>query len=98
MKPRPKRSMFNPLRWGLNLWIAVDQLGNVVTGGAPDETISGRMGRAIVNKAGGFGGWLSRTLCKGLNVLDRNHCVETYEYEKELGLHRPESLGDRPGD
>ena len=98
MKPKPKRSVFNPLRWGLNLWVAVDQLGNAIIGGAPDETISGRMGRAIVEKRKGFSGWISRTMCKGLNVVDKNHCVDTYEYEKSLGLHRPESLDDKPGD
>ena len=78
--------------------MAIDIGLNTLLLGSPTETISGRMGRAIVNKSKGFGGWMSRMLCKGLNLLDKNHCVDTYEYEKELGLHRPESLDDKKGD
>jgi hypothetical protein len=31
-----------------NIAIALDQLGNVLTGGVPDETISSRMGKHLV--------------------------------------------------
>ena len=98
MKPQKKRSIFNPLRWAHNLWVALDQVGNDMIGGAPDETISGRMGRAIVNQSKGVGGFLSKWVCKGLSLIDKNHCVDTYEYELSLGQHRPESLNDKPGD
>ena len=90
--------MFSLRRWAGNLWIALDEFGNAITGGAPDGTISGRMGKAIVENRKGFSGWLSRTLCKGLNLINKNHCVDTYEYEKNLGIHRPESLDDKLGD
>lgn len=32
-------------RWTHNLFISVDQFGNAITGGDPDETISSRLGR-----------------------------------------------------
>jgi hypothetical protein len=97
-KPVPKRSIFNPKRWLLNIAISADLVLNAVFLGSPTETMSGRMGRTISNKSRGFGGWMSRTICAGLNWLDKGHCLDTYEYEKSLGLHRPESLGDKPGD
>jgi hypothetical protein len=89
---------FNLRQYGINIWLAIDMVLNAMTGGSPTETMSGRMGRAIVQGRKGFSGWLSRTICKGLNLLDKNHCIDTYEAERKLGLHRPESLDDQPGD
>lgn len=98
-KPQVKRSVFNPKRWlGNIVFVILDLLPNVLTGGSSTESMSSRMGRAIVLKSKGFGGWLSRTLCRGLDLIDRGHCVDTYEFEKSMGLHRPESLDDKPGD
>jgi len=88
---------FKPKQFFYNGWIILDETGNWLTGGASDETMSGRMGRAVVEKRKGFSGWLARTICKGLNVFGKDHCVETYKSELEHA-HRPESLDDKPGD
>ena len=93
------RHKFNPKRWVANIvFVSLDLLPNVVLLGSPTESMSSRMGRAVAEKRKGFSGWLSRTICSGLNWLDDNHCVDTWEYEKSLGQHRPEAMDDKQGD
>lgn len=99
MKPLPKRHVLNPKRWlGNIVFVVLDLLPNAIFFGSSTESMSSRMGRAIVSGAKGFGGGLSRVICRGLDWFDKNHCVDTYEFEKSLGTHRPESLDDKPGD
>jgi len=68
-------------KYMLNLLISVDQLGNVIFGGDPDETISSRLGK-IKKKHGGKIPW-SRPVCKiidaGLDKIDPNHSIEAIE-------------------
>lgn len=52
------------------LGIDVDDLGNGLTGGNCDETLSSRIGRDAVK-----GGRFARTAAKVLNVFGRNHCA-----------------------
>lgn len=77
---------FNPVRYVINLAIALDQLGNTMTGGAPDETISSRAGRAAV-----MGRWWGRVLCWGLGVLDSGHCEKAIQAEIE-GRHQAAAI------
>lgn len=62
----------------LNIAIAVDQLGNALTGHDPQETISSRLGK-LKRKYGGkiprrFP--LKRLIDAGLDLIDENHSLE----------------------
>ncbi len=59
----------------LNVMYSIDQLGNAVIGGDPDETISSRAGRAV--KEGRCKG--CKLLCWLLNKVDPNHCDKYLE-------------------
>ena len=66
-----------------NLLISIDQLVNTIFWGDPDETISSRLGRKLMQKREGCCKWRKR-LCKILSFLDPadgNHCVESIEEE-----------------
>jgi hypothetical protein len=68
-------------RYFVNLLIAIDQLGNTIIGGDPDETISSRAGKNITVRARERrGGWY--WLCRALHVLDPNHCKDAIEHDE----------------
>ena len=87
---------FNPLRWVGNLLITVDQAVNAVLGGAPDETISSRMGRWKDKRRGGERA-IGRAVSGALDKIDPGHSDKVEADEKRVP-HRPESLNDEPGD
>jgi hypothetical protein len=60
-----------------NILISIDQFGNTITGGAPDETISSRLGRNYQ------GSWIERLVDWGAYVLTgkKNHCEDALEPE-----------------
>jgi hypothetical protein len=60
--------------WGKNIALGIDQLGNTVLRGNPDETISSRAGR--VREQGKLWGCV---LCKFLDWLDPDHCNKAIE-------------------
>lgn len=66
-----------PKDWILNVLISVDQLGNAVLRGDPDETISSRAAKAELR--GKKWGCL---LCKFLNKLDKDHCKKSIESDE----------------
>jgi hypothetical protein len=57
-----------------NILIAVDQLGNTIFGGDPQETISSRSDKAM--KAGKKWGCV---LCKFLSIFQKDHCQKAVE-------------------
>jgi len=61
-------------KYGWNILITHDQVGNTLFAGDPDETISSRTGK--MQKTGAF--W-ARALCWVLNKLDTGHCVDAEE-------------------
>lgn len=68
-------------RYLWNALVAFDQLINALTGGDPDMTLSGRMGRAVAEgrcKACGIVCWL-------LDKIDSNHCARANESEADEG-------------
>jgi len=68
-------------KYVLNILISVDQFGNTVFGGDPDETISSRIGK-IKLKHGGRIPWrrpFIRLIDWGLERIDRNHSVDAIE-------------------
>lgn len=58
----------------LNILISVDQFANVIFGGAPDETISSRLGRNY------DGSWMEKFVNK-LFFWQKDHCTEAIEPE-----------------
>lgn len=80
-------------RYLLNLLLALDQFGNVLLGGDPDETISSRLGR-IATANGGSIPWsrpLSRAAGWALDRIDRDHCHDAIEPDEG-----DEGVVDRP--
>jgi len=71
-------------KWIVNLLISIDQLGNTVTGGDPDETISSRLGKLKV-KHGGKVPWshpLAKVIDWGLDKIDTNHSIDAIEKDE----------------
>lgn len=61
------------MKYFWNILIGIDQLANTLIGGDPDETISSRAGKKMTTCRP------CRWLCKGLHLLDKNHCQESIE-------------------
>jgi len=60
--------------WIFNTLVSLDQLGNTLTGGDPDETISSRSAKAnLEGKTWGI--WM----CKFLDIFDKGHCQSSLE-------------------
>ena len=64
-----------------NILIALDQFGNAIFGGDPQETISSRAGKMVAhwrqtpqNKARFY---IARWLCWLLGLLDKGHCEKS---------------------
>ena len=71
-------------KWLLNILISIDQFGNTITGGDPDETISSRLGKMKV-KHGGRIPWyrpLSKVVDFGLDKIDPNHSIDAIEKDE----------------
>ena len=61
-------------RFLMNLLVLLDELGNTLTLGSPDETISSRAAKA--RNAGKKWGCV---LCKVLDWLQKDHCTNSLE-------------------
>jgi hypothetical protein len=59
-----------------NLLISLDQFGNAILGGDPDETISSRVGKNYHNT------FLEKFINFIFIVKTRNHCVEAIENDE----------------
>jgi hypothetical protein len=58
------------------LAIALDQLGNTILGGDPDETISSRSGKNQNRKRWAY------ILCRMLHWIDKDHCRDAIEKDE----------------
>jgi len=73
--------------WIVNILIGIDQLGNAIILGYPDESISSRAGKWIrKNSTVKAGVWY--WLCRGLNWFDKNHCIDAIEEDEGEHLTR----------
>lgn len=61
----------------MNILISLDQFGNTITGGDPDETISSRAGKAHEK-----GKTWGKLMCKFLAWFDRGHCKKSIEEDE----------------
>jgi hypothetical protein len=71
-------------KWILNILISIDQFGNTILGGDPDETISSRLGK-MKEKYGGSIPWyrpLSKIVDYGLDKIDPNHSIDAIEHDE----------------
>jgi hypothetical protein len=77
-------------RYGMFIAIGADQMGNVYAAGFPDETISSRVGRAVVS---GRPRLIARFLHRFLKVLffwQKDHAVESIEHSEMFNSrHEP---------
>lgn len=62
-----------------NVLYSVDQLGNTLAGGDPDETISSALGK--MERDGELRA-LSRLLVRALDRIDPNHCADAIEHDE----------------
>lgn len=77
----------------MRVLVSIDQLGNTLTGGKPDETISSRVGRnAMAGKK-----W-ALIAEKAINALfwvlvgQRNHCRDHIEWDELSDLQRSQVI------
>lgn len=71
--------------WCMNILIAIDQLGNAIIFGDPDETISSRLGKFEIKKGGKISKIkhpFSAFLAWGLDKIDPNHCYDAIEKDE----------------
>ena len=71
-------------KWLLNILISIDQLGNTLFGGDPDETISSRLGKLKL-RHGGTIPWhrpLSKIVDYGPSTLAPNHSIDAIEEDE----------------
>jgi hypothetical protein len=77
--------------WLYNIAIALDQFGNAIAGGDPDETISSRLGK-LEERSGGKIGWnhpIAKIISSGLDAAWHDHCINSIETDegKDEVLH-----------
>ena len=71
-------------KYVLNILISIDQLGNTLAGGDPDETISSRLGKLKL-RYGGTIPWYrfySKVIDWGLDKIDPGHSINAIEYDE----------------
>jgi hypothetical protein len=74
----------NMKRYFVNVLISIDQLGNTLFGGDPDEVISSRLGK-IQQRFGGKIPWrypLPKLIAFGLDRLEPGHCIGAIEEDE----------------
>lgn len=64
-------------QWVVNNLVAFDRQLNALTGGDPEMTLSGRMGRAVSRGQC----WLCKPICKLLDYWQPNHCARQANLE-----------------
>lgn len=72
-------------KWAKNFWISVDQFGNVMILGDPDETISSRLGKWITEEDVDMmrRGW-GHTVCFFLDLVDSDHCENSIDPDEGI--------------
>ncbi|OEU44246.1 MAG: hypothetical protein BBJ60_00010 [Desulfobacterales bacterium S7086C20] len=68
----------------LNILISVDQFGNTLVGGDPDETISSRLGKLKVRHGGEIPWYrpMSKFVDWGLDKIDPGHSIDAIEEDE----------------
>jgi len=87
-------------KWFVNVLIGIDQFGNAVLGGDPDETISSRLGK-MKKRHGGRIPWyrpLSKVTDWGLEQIDPGHSIDAIEEDegKDALIDKDENKNESP--
>lgn len=71
-------------KYCLNFLISIDQLGNTLAGGDPDETISSRLGKLKLKHKGSIPWYrpLSKIIDWGLDKIDPGHSIDAIECDE----------------
>lgn len=64
-------------KWVFNILVSLDQFGNSLAGGDPDETISSRAAKGQLH-----GKWWGKAMCRFLDVFDHGHCPKSIELDE----------------
>ena len=81
---RDMKSFITIKKYVLNVMISVDQLGNAVIGGDPDETISSVLGK-LKQAGNGSISWahpVSKLVDFFLEKIDKNHSTDAIEKDE----------------
>jgi len=72
------------LKYCLNILISLDQFGNALFGGDPDETISSRLGKLKIRHGGKIPWYrpMSKFVDWGLDQIDPNHSIDAIEEDE----------------
>lgn len=77
----------------LGILKVADKVLNFLLGGKEWETISSRMGKCLQNPTCP-GKPIAKTLCSWLDIIDKNHCIDSIETEMNVhGEIMMKSLG-----
>lgn len=72
-----------PLKYIFNVLVAIDQLGNALLAGDPDELISSRFGKWLMTaKEGSIKWYIAMSVCMVLDLFDKEHCKDAIESEE----------------
>lgn len=71
-----------------NVAVGIDQLGNTIIGGAPDETISSRCYRHSDDNR--FAAVARKVIDFIFSIWEENHCYEAFKSEQERNHFPPE--------
>ena len=74
LQPKTEQARHGWRKWAWNILISLDQFGNAITAGDPDETISSRAGKAKTQ-----GRRWAVALCWLLDRVDPGHCEESVD-------------------
>lgn len=76
-------------KYFVNILISLDQFGNTLFGGDPDETISSRLGKIKIKHNGRIPWYrpFSKIIDWGLDKIDKDHSIDAIEEDEgEDGL------------
>ena len=73
----------------LNILLALDFVGNALTGGDPEETISSRIGKKMAKEKNCY---ICAALCWLLDKMDRRHCKDAINIYEGHGSEDDDSL------
>lgn len=70
-------------QWAINVWVAEDQLASAHTGGAPDETVSSRLGKGREKGSKSIGFIADKVDLVAWEIFrDANHCDKSIERDE----------------
>ncbi len=80
------------------MFIGLDQLGNALTGGHPDVTVSARVGYLATLKERGWFMFMERLIDFAFWPVDGpNHCVASWAHQRDVDIAKKVRRGNDAG-